>query len=97
MRCENYVEVRFLESRPGEVGRTKKFRGIAGSLLAFAARLSFDLGGDGFILLVAKTELLEHSERTCGFERVGRHQRMILGTKASAELIATYGGRPTHE
>ncbi len=96
-RRENYVEVTLLESSPQDVGRTKRFGGIAGSLFAFAARLSFELGGDGFIAIDEKNELLEHYRLTYGFERIGRSQRMILSTIAAARLIVKYGGSPSDE
>jgi hypothetical protein len=96
-RRENYVEVTLLESSPQNVGRNKGFRGIAGSLFAFAARLSFELGGEGFIAIDAKNELLDHYRLTYGFERIGRSQRMILSTVAAARLIGKYGGRPSDE
>jgi hypothetical protein len=88
--------VTLLESHPQNVGRTKKFRGIAGSLFAFAVQLSFELGGDRFIAIDAKTELLEHYQLTYGFERLGHSQRMILTTGAAARLIGRYGGRSPH-
>jgi len=96
-RHENYVEVTLLESHPQNVGRTKQFRGIPGSLLAFAAQLSFSIGGEGFIAIVAKTELIEQYERVYGFERVAQSQRMILTTAAAARLIAQYRGRQSRE
>jgi hypothetical protein len=66
-RHENYVEVTLLESHPQNVGRTKRFRGIPGSLFAFAAQLSFAIGGEGFIAIDAKTELIEHYQLSvCG-------------------------------
>jgi len=95
-RRENHVEVILLESHPRHVGRTKRFWGIAGSLFAFAAQLSFDLGGEGFVAIDAKSGLIEHYQRTYGFKRVGSSQRMILSTEAAARLISQYGGRPTH-
>jgi len=96
-RHKNYVEVTLLESHPQNVGRTKRFRGIPGCLFAFAARLSIEIGGEGFIAIDAKTELIEHYQRVYGFERLGQSQRMILTTGAAARLIGQYGGRPPHE
>jgi hypothetical protein len=96
-RHENYVEVTLLESHPQNVGRTKRFRGIPGSLFAFAAQISFAIGGEGFIAIEAKTELIAHYQRAYGFERVGHSQRMILTTEAASRLIVQYGGRPPHE
>ena len=95
-RHQNYVEVTLLESHPQNVGRTKKFRGIPGSLFAFAAQLSFEIGGEGFIAIDAKTELVEYYQRVYGFERLGHSQRMILTTEASVRLISQYGRAP-HE
>jgi len=97
IRRENYVEVTLLESHPRNVGRTKRFQGIAGSLFVFAAQLSFKLGGDGFIAIDAKTELMEYYRLAYGFEKLGHSQRMILTTGAAARLIGTYGGRPADE
>ena len=96
-RCESYIEVTLVESHPRHVGRTKRFRGIPGSLFAFAAQLSFEIGGQGFLVIDAKTELLENYQRTYGFERLGHSQRMILTTEAAARLINEYGRRPDHE
>jgi hypothetical protein len=96
-RFASYVEVTLMESHSQNVGRAKRFRGIAGSLLAFAAELSFKIGGDGFLVLDAKTELLEHYERTYGFQRIGHSQRMVLATGAAVKLIGEYGGRSDHE
>jgi hypothetical protein len=94
-RHDNYVEVTLLESLPGSVGRTKKFVGIPGSLFAFAAQLSFAIGGEGFIAIEAKTNLIEHFRSLYGFERVGQSQRMILDTESAANLISQFGGRTT--
>jgi hypothetical protein len=96
-RCDGYVEVTLLESHPSNVGRTKRFRGIPGSLFAFAAKLSFEHGGGGFLVMDAKSELLEHYQRMYGFERVGRSQRMVLTTAGAMRLIAEYDRGPDHE
>jgi hypothetical protein len=96
-RCKGYIEVTLVESHPLSVGQHKRFRGIAGSLFAFAAQLSFELGGEGFIVIDAKTELFEHYNRTYGFERLGHSQRMILTTGPAARLIQEYAGRQDHE
>jgi len=96
-RQKDHVEVTLLESHPWHVGKTKKFQGIPGTLFAFAALLSFEIGGEGFLAIDAKTELIEHYRRVYGFERVGNSQRMILDTEPAMTLIAKYGGKPSHE
>jgi hypothetical protein len=89
-RCPMYIYVPLLESAPGNVGREKRWSGVAGSLLAFAARLSFATGGEGFVSLLAKTDLMEHFREFYGFTRQGRGQTMVLDTTAAARLIATF-------
>jgi hypothetical protein len=91
-RCTNYVEVPHLESHPRYVGKSKKLRGIPGSLLAYAARLSFAIGRDGFISIDAKTNLIEHFQKDYGFQRIGQSQRMFLDSEAAAKLISQYEG-----
>ena len=96
-RHRNYVEVTLLESHPQHVGKTKKLRGIPGSLFAFAAELSFAIGGERFLAIVAKTELIEHYRLHYGFEQIGNSQGMILNQGSAAKLISKYGGRAPHE
>jgi hypothetical protein len=95
-RHAKYVEVTLVESDPRNVGKNKIFRGVPGSLFAFAAQLSFEIGGDGFLVIDPKTELFEHYQRTYGFERLGQSQRMVLATGSAAKLISYYGRRSDH-
>ena len=86
--------VNLLESHPKNVGRRKKYAGVAGNLMAFAARLSRDAGFGGFVAFVAKSELIAHYELTLGAYRIGRTARMIIDEAAATKLIQQYfGGR----
>ena len=96
-RHKGFIEITLLESNPADVGQSKTFSGIAGSLIAFAAQVSFEIGGEGFVAIVAKTKLVEHYVLAYGFQRVGKTQTMSLGTIAAANLIKIYGGRPIDE
>lgn len=96
-RQKNFVEVLLLESHPQHVGKTKQLRGIPGSLFAFAVQLSLAIGGEGFLAIIAKTELIEHYRVNYGFQQIGTSQRMILDKEAAAKLVSRYGGRPPHE
>jgi hypothetical protein len=86
-----FVEISLLESSPLHVGRRKRLKRIAGSLIAFAARLSFRLGNEEFLRLTSKTQLIDHYEKTYGFVRQGRSHSMILDSHAAETVIATYG------
>jgi hypothetical protein len=86
------VLVNLLESNPRNVGRDKEHVGVPGNLFAFAAKRSFELGNEGFVVFVAKTALIRHYEQTLGARRIGGSQRMFLDTKAAARLVETYFG-----
>lgn len=82
--------MKWLECSPSNIGRDKMYRGIAGSLLGFAAELSLSRGVDGFVKLMAKTELIAHYRKTYGFSQLGRSQWMILYPEAAAKLISAF-------
>lgn len=90
-RQAGFVFVHLLESHPQNVGRGKRYVGVAGNLMAHAARLSFELGFDGVIAFDAKTELIPHYERSLGASRVSS-QRMALNTFAARRLVEKYFG-----
>ena len=89
---DDHVFVNLLESHPQNVGRGKKYAGVAGNLMAFAAKLSRDAGFGGFVTFVAKTELIAHYEWTLGAFRVGRSAKMIVDRAAAKKLIQQYFG-----
>jgi hypothetical protein len=93
-RETDFIEVILIESNPDDVGREKRYRGIPGNLLAFAANLSLELGNEGFLRLLAKTELIYHYVREYGFSRHRNSQILILNAAAAARLISTFLGRP---
>jgi len=49
-----------IESAPFNIGKTKVYLGIPGNLVAFACKLSFQRGGEGYISFIAKTKLIDH-------------------------------------
>ena len=91
-RAEGFVQANLVESHPENIGRKKRYQGVAGNLFAFAANLAFDLGHNGFVMFIAKAELISHYEKTLGAKRMGRGTKMFLDTAASAKLVAQYFG-----
>lgn len=47
-RAENYIEMHLIETAPHNFGMAKKYAGVAGNLVAFACKISFDLGFEGY-------------------------------------------------
>jgi hypothetical protein len=85
----DHIYMHLIESAPFNKGRTKVYAGVPGNLVAFAAKLSFQRGGDGYIAFTAKTKLIDHYIETLGAIHFGGH-RMIINKEASLKLINKY-------
>jgi hypothetical protein len=85
----DHLFMNLVESAPFNIGRNKIYEGVAGNLVAFACKLSFQRGFDGFIAFTAKTKLIEHYEKTLGAYHFGGH-RMIIPTNAAKILVEKY-------
>lgn len=79
----------FLESASFNIGKNKLYEGVAGNLVAFACKLSFQYGFDGFVAFTAKTKLIEHYQVALGAYHFGAH-RMIIETHAAKQLVEKY-------
>ena len=49
-----------LESAPFNVGKKKLYEGVSGNLVAFACKLSFQKGFEGYVAFTSKTNLIKH-------------------------------------
>jgi hypothetical protein len=78
-----------IESAPFNYGKNKMHYGIAGNLIAFACKRSFELGFEGFVAFTAKTVLMDHYIKTLGAVPIGG-QRMAIADKQALELIKKY-------
>ena len=85
----DHIYMDLIESAPFNLGRNKIYEGVAGNLVAFACKVAFQRGFDGFLSFTAKTKLIEHYEKTLGAYHFGNHL-MILETKASSILVEKY-------
>ena len=85
----DHIYMDLIESAPFNLGQNKIYEGVAGNLVAFACKVSFQRGFDGFLSFTAKTKLIEHYENTLGAYHFG-NQLMILETKAAAILVEKY-------
>jgi hypothetical protein len=85
----DHIYMNLLESSPFNIGENKLYEGVAGNLVAYACKLSFQKGFDGFVAFTAKTQLIEHYEKTLGAFHF-KNQRMIIETDASKFLVEKY-------
>jgi hypothetical protein len=85
----DHIYMDLLESAPFNIGRQKLYEGVAGNLVAYACKTSFQKGYDGFVAFTAKTRLIKHYEETLGAYHF-KNQRMIIDTKPAKFLVNKY-------
>ena len=85
----DHIYMDLLESAPFNRGKNKLYEGVPGNLVAFACKMSFQHGFDGYISFTAKTKLIEHYVKTLGAYHFGGHL-MIINTIAANRLVEQY-------
>lgn len=86
---ENYIEMHLIETAPHNYGNSKRYLGVAGNLVAFACKESFEAGFEGFVGFRAKTKLIQHYIDTLGAELLFR-DRMSISGKSARNLVNSY-------
>lgn len=85
----DHVLIHLIENAPYNRGKDKLYEGVPGNLVAFACRLSFQRGHDGFVSFHSKTNLIDHYIKTLGALHYGNHL-MVIGTDAATNLVNKY-------
>jgi hypothetical protein len=85
----DHVYMHLVENAPFNKGQTKVYSGVAGNLVAYACKLSFQRGHYGNVSFLSKSQLVEHYEKTLGALHFGG-RIMIIETKSALKLINKY-------
>jgi hypothetical protein len=85
----DHIYMNLLENVPFNLGRNKLCEGVAGNLVAFVCKISFQKGFDGYVSFTAKTRLIEHYQKTLHAIPFSG-QLMIINTSAANILIDKY-------
>ena len=85
----DHVYMHLIESAPFNIGKRKTYLGVPGNLVAFACKLSFQRGGEGYVSFLAKTRLIEHYEKSLGAVHVGG-RNMVITTETALKLTNKY-------
>jgi hypothetical protein len=85
----DHFYLHLVESAPFNLGKKKLYQGVPGNLFAFACKVSWDKGYEGFVAFQSKTKLIEHYETTLGATHIGGH-KMIIFPPAALKLIEQY-------
>jgi len=85
----DHVYMHLIESAPFNKGKNKVYAGVPGNLVAFACKLSFQRGFEGYLSFLSKTNLIDHYEKTLGAIHAGG-QLMVINTAAALRLTNKY-------
>ncbi len=86
---QDHVYVHLIESAPFNMGKNKVYVGVPGNLFAFACKVSFHRGFDGYVAFTAKTQLIEHYTKTLN-ARIISGNLMVISSFSAIELINKY-------
>jgi hypothetical protein len=85
----DHLYMNLVETAPHNFGKDKIYEGVLGNLVAFACKLSFDKGYEGYIAFEPKTKLVEHYKKTLKAQLISSN-RMIINSDAAMFLIDKY-------
>lgn len=85
----DHVYLHLIESSSFNKGKNKLYLGVAGNLVAFACKRSFQCGYMGYVSFLSKTALVQHYESSLGAFHF-KDRVMIIETKAAMKLINNY-------
>jgi hypothetical protein len=88
---KDHIFLHLLESSNFNKGKKKLFFGVAGNLVAFACKISFEKGYEGFVAFDSKTALIRHYQQSLGATHF-RGQRMFIETISAENLVKSYFG-----
>ena len=63
---KDHIFMPLIESSKFNKGRQKLYKGVAGNLVAFGFKVSFEKSYDGVVSFIAKSQLIEHYHKTLG-------------------------------
>lgn len=86
---QDYVYIHLIENAPFNKGESKVYAGVAGNLVAFACKLSFQRGNDGNVSFISKSQLVKHYVKSLGAIHFGG-RLMIIEKDAALKLISKY-------
>lgn len=85
----DHVFIHLIENAPFNKGKDKLYEGVAGNLVAYACRLSFQRGANGFVSFHSKTNLIGHYIKNLNAKHFGNHL-MVIDTDAAQILVEKY-------
>lgn len=85
----DHVFIHLIESAPCNKGKSKVYVGVPGNLVAFACKVSFQMGFEGNVAFISKTKLINHYTLSLGAIHFGGGV-MIIENRAALKLVNRY-------
>lgn len=85
----DHVYMHLVENAPFNKGNSKIYAGVPGNLVAFACKLSFQRGHEGYVSFLSKSQLVKHYIDSLGATHFGE-RIMIIDTIAALKLLNKY-------
>jgi hypothetical protein len=87
----DHIFIHLIESAKFNRGKEKLYLGVPANLVAYACRISFERGYEGFVAFDAKSVLIQHYKETLGATH-HRGVKMFVETNVARKLITQYFG-----
>lgn len=85
----DHIFMNLIESAKFNKGTGKLYNGVAGNLVAFACKISFEKGYEGVVSFISKNQLIDHYKQTLG-AKLFSGNRMYIDTKEAQILTTKY-------
>jgi hypothetical protein len=85
----DHIFMYLLESAKFNKGLTKIYVGVPANLVAYACKVSFEKGYEGFVAFDVKTAIIEHYKKTLGATHF-KGLKMFIETDAARKLVNRY-------
>ena len=85
----DHIFMHLIESNKFNRDTGKIYLGVPGNLVAFACKLSFDKGYEGYVSFESKSRLINHYKQTLGAELLFGNM-MVIDKRSATKLIAQY-------
>ena len=86
---EDHIFLNLIESAKFNKGIGKQYKGVAGNLVAYCCKVSFEKKYNGIVSFIAKTRLIDHYKNTLGATLFDKN-RMFIDTKEAMILAKQY-------
>jgi hypothetical protein len=86
---QDHVYMHLIENAAFNKGLEKVYLGVAGNLIAFACKLSFENGFDGIVVFESKTKLITHYQLSIG-AKILAGNRMFIDVNEALSLVKRY-------